>query len=145
MSLYSSANTIPYSISSHATTQTLSIYLIGLEPRGLSIDLPPENIAVEADREATLYCISNAPDSTYRWFKDDSPIDLNSRRYRLVVDGVLTIADVEEDDFGIYRCEVTGADGFEGTRTSDALIDVYCKKKKKKQISRYLIFKKSSF
>jgi hypothetical protein len=67
-----------------------------------------QNISVAVGGTATLYCISNHPNSTYAWERDGSPIQVaNLSRYSLIIDGVLQIHNITKTDGGVYTCSAT--------------------------------------
>ena len=64
-----------------------------------------QNFFVEVGENATLYCISNHPNSTYTWKHNDSLLQIaNHSRFSLIIDGVLQIHNVMETDGGLYEC-----------------------------------------
>ena len=64
-----------------------------------------QKFSVEVGENATLYCISNHPNSTYTWKHDESLLQIaNHSRFSLIIDGVLQIHNVVETDGGLYEC-----------------------------------------
>ena len=67
-----------------------------------------QNFFVEVGENATLYCISNHPNSTYTWKHNDSLLQIANRsRFSFIIDGVLQIHNVVETDGGLYKCAST--------------------------------------
>ena len=76
------------------------------------------NFFVQVGASATLYCISNHPNSTYTWKRDGSPIQVaNHSRYSLIIDGVLQIRKVQKTDGGLYICTATAVYPADGQQT----------------------------
>ena len=85
-------------------------------------------ISVEVGGSATLYCISNHPNSSYAWKCDGSPVQVaNHSKYSFTIDGVLQIHDVVQTDGGLYNCSATAVyPGYgQHTRNTTTNLTVY--------------------
>ena len=131
-------NGIKSSISECEINDTISIYEYPGQPDTVvfssqsflptSTLIGSQNISVTVDGIATLYCISNHPNSTYTWKRDGSPIHVdNHSRYSFIIDGVLQIQNVTETDGGLYICSATAVypDYGQQTRNTMANLTVY--------------------
>ena len=80
-------------------------------------------IFVEIGGSATLYCISNHPDSTYVWKRDGIQVGSHSS-YSFLIDGVLQIRDIMQTDGGLYICSATAVYPTFGQQTRKTMVNL---------------------
>ena len=69
---------------------------------------PPENLRVHRGDVAMLACeIEGAPSVDVRWYKDNHLLDTVHVNYHVHADGVLEVRNVQQRDFGKYKCQAT--------------------------------------
>ena len=100
--------------------------------------LVTQNIFVEIGGSATLYCISNHPNSTYVWKRDGIQV-ANHSNYSFLIDGVLQIRDIMQTDGGLYVCSATAVypDNKQHTRKTMVNLTVYSESITKRMLYMY--------
>ena len=84
-----------------------------------------QNFFVEIGKNATLYCISNHPNSNYTWKHNDSLLQIaNHSRFSFIIDGVLQIHNVMETDGGLYECSTSALYPGFGKQTRSTVVNL---------------------